>query len=513
MKTPSDELFSLIKSLNRYEKRHFKAFSDRTQGSAGYMTLFDAISSMDQYDEKELKAKLKKRHGPENLKRIKSYLQESILRFLEDYYIDYSVEIQIQRYLQRIEVLLEKRLFEMAWKVIAKAEKTALESENYNYLLIILDWKRKAMLRQADMPKMNQYLKEGFLTEQRVIEIYRNLVEYMKLGLQMDLIHKTRFDGPDEKTISALKDLLSEPLLKDPDNAFSDRAKGLYYSILGNILIYFPKSWEESNLNYKHAIGLFEEKSLFQNENARSYLGLINGLTTSEILLKRTKDLEVSVGKATKFFYSQPKKLQAGNLLNQYMGILINYISYLIEQFNLEQALSQSVSAKEFVDLCGNDVLYMVFYGNYAIISFLMEDYHTALKCINKILAKEKSGVRQDVLNEFKIYNLMVHFELGNEDILPSLARSSRRFLEKNHELNPADNLILTFFEKKVIRINNKAEQKEAFRGASSELGVYVSSNKAPFTQKHYSFVLDWMESKAENISFRLWSRKKRKVS
>jgi len=514
MKTPSDELFMLIKSLNRYEKRHFKAASSHGRGqeareTTAYLALFDANDSMDSYNEQELRTRLRKKGGPEKLKRIKSYLQESILKFLEGYYVDFSIEIQLQRHLQRIEVLLEKRLYDMAWKVIGKAEKFALENENHLYLLLLMDWKRKALQRQVDLPEIKKYLKNGFQEEEEVLAFYENLLQYRKLNLQADVLLKTRFEGADEESIRELKTLLKNPYLSNPEKASSKRAKGLYYAILGNIYIYFKEDWEKSNACYKQAIVLQEGGALFQNENARIYLGLLSGLSTTEILLKRANELKTTVEKARDFFNRQSKKMQTGNLQNQYMGILINYISFQVEQFNLGQALQQSEQVKEFIDKHGDEVIYLVFYANYAITTFYLRDYHLSLKCINKILAKDKTTVRRDIINDFRIYNLMVHYELGNEDILPNLTKSARNMLSKGRALNQAEQLILDFLEKKAPRMFSKQERKDAFALAGAELRRIITDRKPPYNQRHYSFLLEWFESKAETLDFLDWSKMK----
>ena len=59
MKVPSDELFRLIKSMSRQEKVYFKQYASRKKEHNNYIVLFDSIDSMDSYNERELKAKLK----------------------------------------------------------------------------------------------------------------------------------------------------------------------------------------------------------------------------------------------------------------------------------------------------------------------------------------------------------------------------------------------------------------------------------------------------------------------
>jgi len=48
---PSNELFDLIKSLSKSEKRFFKLQSSLQSGDKNYVRLFDCIDRMEEYDE------------------------------------------------------------------------------------------------------------------------------------------------------------------------------------------------------------------------------------------------------------------------------------------------------------------------------------------------------------------------------------------------------------------------------------------------------------------------------
>ena len=52
---PSTELFNLIQSLSKSEKRFFKLSSSLQDGEKNYLKLFDAIEKQKSYDEKEIK--------------------------------------------------------------------------------------------------------------------------------------------------------------------------------------------------------------------------------------------------------------------------------------------------------------------------------------------------------------------------------------------------------------------------------------------------------------------------
>jgi hypothetical protein len=56
---PSNELFELIKSLTKSEKRFFKLQSSLQSGDKNYIRLFDTIDKMSEYDEEEVKSNFK----------------------------------------------------------------------------------------------------------------------------------------------------------------------------------------------------------------------------------------------------------------------------------------------------------------------------------------------------------------------------------------------------------------------------------------------------------------------
>ena len=56
---PSTELFDLIKSLTKSEKRFFKLASSLQTGDKNYLKIFDAIDRQSNYDENTIKGQFK----------------------------------------------------------------------------------------------------------------------------------------------------------------------------------------------------------------------------------------------------------------------------------------------------------------------------------------------------------------------------------------------------------------------------------------------------------------------
>ena len=116
-----DNLFNLIKSLNRSEKRYFKLFTkDKTiNGKNNHHILFNLIDKMEGYDEELLKKKLRKEPKILNfLASIKYQLYNSILRSMHIFHAQSSVEAELGEALHQIEFLRIKKLYDQALGVI-----------------------------------------------------------------------------------------------------------------------------------------------------------------------------------------------------------------------------------------------------------------------------------------------------------------------------------------------------------------------------------------------------------
>src|SRR5437763_974746 len=91
-KIASDHLFTLIKSLGKAEKRHFKIYSRKhVIGDENiYVRLFDAIDKQKIYNERALK-----NQGQfHDLPTFKSWLYKAILKSLGEYHSSIGIDVR-----------------------------------------------------------------------------------------------------------------------------------------------------------------------------------------------------------------------------------------------------------------------------------------------------------------------------------------------------------------------------------------------------------------------------------
>lgn len=137
---------------------------------------------------------------------------------------------------------------------------------------------------------------------------------------------------------------------------------------------------------------------------------------------------------------------------------------------------------------------------NIMVVYLALEQFSPALRWLNRILNHPSSEHRQDIQAMARVFLQMLHYELGNIDILDNLNRSARRFMSKEEADRSFEARVLKFFRKLIDQPGEKEvaqfcgafweELKEAWEGKSAvPLG--------------FDELLHWLKSKAENRPMR----------
>ncbi|MFN8397319.1 MAG: hypothetical protein U0176_22030 [Bacteroidia bacterium] len=85
----------------------------------------------------------------------------------------------------------------------------------------------------------------------------------------------------------------------------------------------------------------------------------------------------------------------------------------------------------------------MAFQYNLCILAFLLEDFREALNWVNAILDSAGAEAREDIQHFARVLLIILHYELGNLDLLEYLHRSTYRYLFDRAELHPYERLLL----------------------------------------------------------------------
>ena len=136
-------------------------------------------------------------------------------------------------------------------------------------------------------------------------------------------------------------------------------------------------------------------------------------------------------------------------------------------------------------------------YGNLANTYFGLGDYKNCLLWINKIRNELPLNLRPDLDSEMRMMNIIVHYELGNADIIPHLVISYYRFLRKKSSLSRPEKLLLIFL-KKLPDISTEESLIDKMTGLKKQF-ILPESNTSLL---QFFDLTSWIESKIEKRKF-----------
>ena len=498
-KTPSNKLFLLIKSLSGPEKRYFKLFSKYySQGrDSKYMLLFESMDAQIVFDDFALREILYQSEILETRKysELKAYLFELILRALQHYEESKFYDLKISRYLNNIKVLFSRSLYQDALEQVKKAERLARKNEDFSTLIKLIEWEKRIPFVQSDIDFLDKALvklEEDSVTVRKQLS---NLIDFRNLYFRiMQLIRKDPLSRSPEENLE-LENIINTPILKSSNNFLSYRAELLYHRILG---LYFYTKFDYQ-LFYKHSkkfLTLLEANQAIRGEEISEYISALSNFSLSCGLLQKHDEVELTLPKFLKInAKSQDHRIR---IHRQYYSIAFSlYIDKGDFQKGKELLLEHFEKIKAFPD---EEFQSTALYHSYFYIYFGVGDYDEALVYLNKLLNLPRTNERQDLLGVAQILNLIIHYEMGNSNLLEYLLRSAYRFLKKRNKLFEFERRVISFI-KDSEKISSRVQLRERFLKLKNE---FQSLEKLPSEKvifQYFDFI-SWLESKIKEMPF-----------
>lgn len=502
MKTVSDDLFRLIKTLNKSEKGYFKKFAAKNAGGSrqNYLVLFDAIDSMEDYDEDLLRKKLKKETFLKQIAVYKVYLFNLILKALHQYGAQDKAEEKLTDLMINIKILISRALFKEAGKLIKKAKELAYKYDKLKFIHELLGAERNLLFA---FPDKNIYTKRKQIFKDQTDYILKlnEFFEFSWLVDRMTILVDHQADFKHSQKTDEMEKILKHPLLTT--EAAANTYTTSLYQTHTKLLYYTAKRENEKIYEYlKKEITLAEKNPHFIDENPQNYaFGLINFLLCSSYSHKRN-DIRETVMKLG----SLRRRLK--NKISQHEEINIFFYADNIEMLIYEQncdlkrgrlkARAIEKNLKKFKDKVPAQRR-IILLTDLAYFYLLDGDLDQALHFINIVLNEASSDFRSDVYEFAKIFQLVVHFELGNFDLLEYLVSSTEKFFKEKKKLLKSEAAVIEFF-KKVIKVRED-ELDDLF----SELKYKLKKEEKNIHEQSFLVFFDfisWADSKLSGRQF-----------
>ena len=492
-----DNLFVLIKSLTKSEKRQFKLYVGRMDSNedSKFLKLFNLLDKMESYSEDLiLKNKIVSKLQLSNLK---AHLYKQILISLRLNPQHKNVKLHIRGQIDFATILYQKGLYKQSLKILDKAKSFALKYDENASAYEIVEFEKlieSLYVTRSLSNRTNELVSQtNHLREQN--EIYSNLSN-ISLQLYEKLIKAGYAKSDDES--KEIKKFFKQKIKSFNIGELGFRETLIYYQIW----VWYSLLIQDFLSSYKYAskwIDTFNKSPEMIAIHPVFYLKGYNFLLEALALIKypskfknRLNDL-INVVEDKSF----PR--------NQNLNALIFIYKYnnLFNLYVLEGDFKDSIKiipkVLEGIDENKNFIDHhhiMLLYFKIACMYFTVNDYDNCIKYVNMIMKNKNIKMREDLQCFTRILNLIAHWEAGHDYNLDKIIRETYNYLDKMNDLHEVQKTILKYLNG--LENIYPGEIKGFLRNLHSELKKFEDD---PYEKRAFLYldIISWLESKISN--------------
>lgn len=493
----SDDLFDLIHSMDAHEKGYFKKYT-RLHGNASennYLKLFDFLNKQEEYKEAQILQKFRGEKFIRQLAVAKHYLYDLILRSLRAYQENQSTIARFNARMENAEILFSRGMYAQAMKMIAKCRELVNELDDPVRELEIHYWDRKYIgeLKASGMrEQMDASFAESYASMQRL----RKHLELRELFFHFLSMVRKDMSRSDHSIQAELKEIVAHPHLADENQLDGFYQKlGFYNS--WNIYHYLKGNQQEAYGYMRKIIDLWNAHPAIRDQNMEVYIAGVNNY-----IISCTADNKLDEVRECIDLVDAMEVSNTGLKVKVFENLSLWKLSYGMNKGSnyLEAQFETLESGLEAFTGKLNEGKEMVIHFSLAMAYLVTMKYNQALKKLNYILDIKKAEVRRDVQAVARVLNLLVHYELGNDDLLEHITRSAKRYLESREQFYEYEQIIFGAMNK-LIKSNNVSSGRAIFAGLKTDLENYLQRHPEKWLDTSFKVVFCWVTSKVGNIS------------
>ncbi|MGJ8591968.1 MAG: hypothetical protein ACSHXF_05445 [Aquaticitalea sp.] len=496
-KDQKDNLFSLIKSLNKSEKRQFKLYVGRldVNTDSKFLNLFTVLDKAKKYDEKEIvKSGVVKK---QQLANVKAHLYKQILISLRLNPSHQNIRSQIREQLDFASILYHKGLYKQSLKILDKAKEMAILNEEKNIGFEIVELE-KVIESQYITRSISTRADELSIQAKELSQLNVIASKLSNLSLQLySIILKTGYvknEDESEQVTTYFQDRLPKYEFKKlgfREKLWLYKAHLWYSFLLQDFLNCFKyaSKWVDLFEEYPNMVSLnpvfflkgnnYLLESMFFLQNKPKFVKILNQfeLTVSDSGFPKDENVETLV-----FLYLNFHKI------NQHFidGSFEEGLSLIPKIESNLKNFSSRIDAHHK----------MIFYYKFASLHFGAGNNKKCIFYLDKIISNKTLEMREDLLCFARVLNLVAHYEAGLDYHLETLLKSTYKFLIKMNDLHEVQKEMIKFI--RGLQDIYPHDLKNAFKELHRKLKTFEDH---PFERRAFLYldIISWLESKIEN--------------
>ncbi len=490
MKISWADLFTLIHGMTAAEKGYFKKYNSGYTGAGKvqYAKLFDAIAGMKTPDAAFLEKRFS--HNTKNIYSLRSFLQKQILKSLRMYHVESDVSFTLRDALDNIAILNAKGMHKQCIDIIEKGLAISQTYGMTNYTILFLTEKRQQLKYYAEA-KRNIHaneIRQGLIQQAKTI-INKEIIKEAHLKS----IHWLNTYVPlrDEKIRTEAETLYLQLKEISEDGLKEYNEKNLWFAALSNICAMLDKT-EESITYQQQSIELMDQIDVRKINRVLNYAAAIFNICN---LTLGARDTQRSA-----FWIHKLRRIETANdsetIYIDSLAVYLEFYLHSIRDTGYDAAIVEAVESF----LLKEHPIPNVFYDT----QLLLLNYYIRHKHYSEALIKSNSILNSDYVHSQSVYllhvrllNILVHYKMGNLILLPSLIRSTYRFMRKLNIQFPVEALILKFFSR-LLSQPASSDIREQFTKLSTELEIILKNKSERKVMETYFDYYAWLKGELE---------------
>ena len=495
----SNTLHELIHSLTSAEKRYFKLFSNRHSSSnqKQYVSLFEKIDNQDEYDEEQIIKAFKGKSFTRHFSIAKNRLYHQILKSLDAFYAQDTAESEINQYIHYSEILFQKALYTQCLKILNTASKMAIKYEKWPALLQIIK-------RQKRLLELHNYEELKHLSSDSLVKQEKELLKKIEIELKLWDAKSTLFQElfkkgqvRDRKNATKLLPLLKnvEKIGQPSSDSFEagflrNHTKSAYYFALGD----YKKTYKSLKAN----IDLMDRRISLVKDEPSIYISVLtnliyvcaklNKLEESDYYLKRSRNLP----KALKSKVNKDLELR---VFTNTFSLELAILNITADDAKADKLLNQVEKELNKWENKLSEVRKAAFYHSISTLHFIMGNPRRSLKWNNKLLNTINIDQSEDQYCFGQIFHLLIHYEMGNMDVVSHSLKSLKRYLKTRKRKYKFEDFFIELMQS--LLSSSNVEHKELFEAFQIKMQKLAENKYERVVFEYFDF-LSWAESKFE---------------
>lgn len=496
----SEELYLLIKSLNKAEKGFFKKYSLRhVKAESSYLRLFNFIDKncSNIVDENKIKRHFKNERFINNFSVVKAYLYDSILKCLSIFYSS-GKETKIKADVRNIEILYDRTLYKSAFKLLKKVKEKAYSADAFLQLLELIKLEKNLIHEGALPGAAIRNLEHAYEEEKEILLKLNNINEYRMLSYRVHDIIRSSAEI-DNSTKEILQNLTSSELLRKPSAALSYPALINYYHILS--VIYSATGDMEANLYCREkTIELMESEQAKLTANPQNYLIALYNYMSTCLRLNKEGEFITTLQKIRSIPQKFSKNISDNVKLLLFIGPAIEEMKFYRQRGDISRAVSAAQEAEKGIDLykgrlaktdeltCSLEICCVYLQAG---------NLNKALEWNNKILNEKENIVISTIQDSSRLLNLIIHYELGNAELLEYRIKSTYRHFKRKQKKDIRSDMVINLL-KKIPSLKSQKEIIEYFKETKYRLEKLKAENPDSHFFSEFNFI-EYLDKKIKS--------------